>query len=103
VIPDLLYPGEMQGLHEEMDSFNYLPVCSREPADNPKGIRTGYVHKIYTDVVQAKPRIPQEDGTDLPSPAYFFLCGWKNMIDEARQRLADLGYDKKSIHFELYG
>ena len=103
VIPDLLYPGEMQGLHEEMENFNYLPVCSRETADNPVKIRTGYVHGVYEEVVNGKPRIPQEDGSTLPPPAYFFLCGWKNMIDEARQRLQDLGYDKKSIHFELYG
>jgi hypothetical protein len=25
------------------------------------------------------------------------------MIDEAKQRILDLGYDKKSIHLELYG
>ncbi|HTI93543.1 MAG TPA: FAD-dependent oxidoreductase [Puia sp.] len=36
-------------------------------------------------------------------PANFFLCGWKNMIDEAKQRILALGYDRKSIHQELYG
>jgi len=36
-------------------------------------------------------------------PANFFLCGWKNMIDEAKQRIQALGYDRKSIHQELYG
>ena len=36
-------------------------------------------------------------------PASFFLCGWKNMIDEAKQRIQALGYDRKSIHQELYG
>jgi len=25
------------------------------------------------------------------------------MITEARQRIQDLGVDKKSVHFELYG
>jgi hypothetical protein len=25
------------------------------------------------------------------------------MIDEAKQRIVELGYDKKSIHLELYG
>jgi ferredoxin-NADP reductase len=39
----------------------------------------------------------------LVKPAYFYLCGWRNMIDEAKQRILDLGYDKKSIHLELYG
>jgi len=37
------------------------------------------------------------------APAYFYLCGWKNMIDEAKQRILALGYDKKDIHLELYG
>ncbi len=103
LIPDMLYPGEMQGLQEEMATFTYLPVCSREPAENPQGIRTGYVHAAYEALINEKPRILNEDGTYSPSPAYFMLCGWKNMIDEARQRLQELGYDKKSVHFELYG
>ena len=34
---------------------------------------------------------------------HFYLCGWKNMVDEARNRLADMGYDKDHIHLELYG
>jgi ferredoxin-NADP reductase len=36
-------------------------------------------------------------------PAEFYLCGWKGMIDEARKRIADMGYDKKEIHYEIYG
>jgi ferredoxin-NADP reductase len=42
------------------------------------------------------------NGNGLP-PANFYLCGWKNMIDEARQRIQEMGYDKKAIHLELYG
>ena len=51
----------------------------------------GYVHTIYEELCAAK------------QPAGFFLCGWKNMIDEAKKRILELGYDKKSIHQELYG
>jgi CDP-4-dehydro-6-deoxyglucose reductase len=53
--------------------------------------RTGYVHAIYEELCGGHP------------PANFFLCGWKNMIDEARQRIQALGYERKSIHQELYG
>ena len=35
--------------------------------------------------------------------AAFYLCGWKNMIDEAKQRIQALGFDRKAIHQELYG
>jgi ferredoxin-NADP reductase len=31
------------------------------------------------------------------------LCGWKNMVDDAKDKLMQLGYDKKDIHLELYG
>jgi CDP-4-dehydro-6-deoxyglucose reductase len=31
------------------------------------------------------------------------LCGWKNMVDEAKQRILALGYEKKDVHLELYG
>jgi ferredoxin-NADP reductase len=36
-------------------------------------------------------------------PAKFYLCGWKNMIDEAKERIVAMGYDKKAIHLEIYG
>jgi len=33
----------------------------------------------------------------------FMLCGWRAMIDEARERILKMGYDKKDIHIEIYG
>jgi ferredoxin-NADP reductase len=86
---DVLYEREFRQLENDMKGFAYLPVFSREKAPH---IRSGYVHAVYEELIKAD-----------PSPAYFFLCGWKNMIDEARQKLSDLGIDKKNIHFELYG
>jgi CDP-4-dehydro-6-deoxyglucose reductase len=52
---------------------------------------SGYVHDIYERLCNSK------------SPAYFFLCGWKAMIDEAKLKILEMGYDKKDIHIELYG
>jgi CDP-4-dehydro-6-deoxyglucose reductase len=103
VIADLLYPDEMQALQSSLPGFHYLPVFSREPAQNTAGLRTGYVHHVYETLVQQQAGSTHAEGNTLPPPAYFFLCGWKNMIDEARQRLTALGYDKKSVHYELYG
>jgi len=31
------------------------------------------------------------------------LCGWRAMIDEGKERLLKMGYEKKDIHVELYG
>jgi hypothetical protein len=37
----------------------------------------------------------------IKQPASFYLCGWKGMIDEARKRIQDMGYDRRSIHLEI--
>jgi glycine betaine catabolism B len=84
---DLLYFDEMKELSHRIENFHYSPTLSRVEWEG----RKGYVHAVYEALLSNKP------------PAYFFLCGWKNMINDARHRLTALGYDKKEIHFELYG
>ncbi len=91
---DLLYLDEMKKLEQEVPKFHYLPTLSREEWDGC----CGYVHSIYENLVQQK-----MNGSSLPPPARFYLCGWKNMVDEAKQRIQQLGYDRKAIHQELYG
>lgn len=84
---DLLYHDEMKQLEIELESFHYLPTLSREQWDG----KTGYVHGIYEELIKEK------------QTAHFMLCGWRNMIDEAKQKLLGMGYGKKDIHQELYG
>ncbi len=84
---DLLYHTELQQLATVMPNFKYYPTLSRETWDG----HNGYVHPIYEQLCSHK------------QPANFWLCGWKNMIDEAKQRILALGYDKKQIHQEVYG
>ena len=84
---DLLYYEEMKALAEEMPSLSFLPTLSREKWEG----RQGYVHPIYEELAAAG------------QPASFFICGWRNMIDEARQRITEMGYERKTIHVELYG
>ena len=89
---DCLYRSELTALAEKIPDFHYIPTFSRETARPSESLfRTGYVHAIYEELCNKHP------------PANFFLCGWKNMIDEARQRIQALGYERKSIHQELYG
>lgn len=90
---DLLYPDEMRQLQASLPNFQYIPTLSREEDPEWWG-RKGYVHNIYEEMLQGHPE---------KLPAYFFLCGWKNMIDEAKQRILAMGYDRKDIHLELYG
>jgi ferredoxin-NADP reductase len=89
---DALYGSELKELEKHLPSFYYLPTFSREIS--APGKRTGYVHSVYEEILlQANPK----------PGAKFFLCGWKNMIDEAKQRIMAIGYDRKDIHLELYG
>ena len=83
----LLYFDELKKLQETMVGFQYLPTLSREQWEG----HTGYVHDIYESLCTER------------RPAVFFLCGWKGMIDEAKKRIIEMGYDKKDFHQEIYG
>ncbi|RYZ90864.1 MAG: FAD-dependent oxidoreductase [Proteobacteria bacterium] len=91
---DLLYVDELKRLEMEMENFHFFPTLSREQWDGC----CGYVHAVYENMVREK-----MNGSPEPPPANFYLCGWKAMIDEAKQRIQGLGYDRKAIHQELYG
>jgi CDP-4-dehydro-6-deoxyglucose reductase len=91
---DLLYAGELKRLEMEVENFHFLPTLSREKWDGC----CGYVHAVYENLIREK----MNGSTGLP-PANFYLCGWKVMVDEAKKRIVELGYDKKAIHLELYG
>ena len=81
---------KLKKLEDELPNYKYLPTFSREPENDL--VRRGYVHSVYEEII----------GTDKPD-AKFYLCGWKNMIDDAKQKILALGYDRKAIHLELYG
>jgi CDP-4-dehydro-6-deoxyglucose reductase len=87
---DLLYHNELIQLEKDMPNFKYIYALSREEDPTYHGVK-GYVHKVYEDLFSDH------------RPAYFYLCGWRNMIDDARHRLAAMGYGKDSVHVELYG
>jgi ferredoxin-NADP reductase len=100
---DTLYENEMKQLAAEMPLFTYLPTFSREVPGENGLYQTGYVHNLYEKQIQSNAMQHQQNGFSGLKPAKFMLCGWKNMIDEARNRIAGIGYEKKDIHFELYG
>lgn len=84
---DLLYFNEFSGMQEKVSGFHYLPTLSREEWEGA----SGYVHAIYEKHCSGR------------QPADFYLCGWRGMIDEAKERIIAMGYDKKAIHLEIYG
>jgi ferredoxin-NADP reductase len=89
---DALYGHELKALEAIEPQFYYHPSFSRE-AEIREGAHLGYVHETYKKLL----------ATSSNMDAHFYICGWKNMVDEARTTLADLGIPKNQIHFELYG
>ena len=77
----------MKALDNSVAGFAYIPVLSRERWEG----RSGYVHDVYEELCKEK------------QPAHFLLCGWRGMIDEAKTRIVEMGYDKRDIHVEIYG
>jgi len=84
----ILYLEEWQKLSEEQAHFKYDIALSREDYNGYRG----YVHDIYKKFY-----------SDPKPNLLFYLCGWQNMVDEARKNLLDLGYQKNQIIEELYG
>lgn len=85
---DILYFKEFKELAEDHKNFNFIPVLSR---DNPGWTgKKGYVHEIYQEIFSDKRN------------ATFYMCGWKDMLKDARLNLEKMGYDKKKIKFESY-
>jgi CDP-4-dehydro-6-deoxyglucose reductase len=85
---DILYRKEMEELQRQVPSFRFIPVLSR--ANEGWNGKSGYVHQVYEEIFADR------------RPAWFYICGWADMLKEARQRLEAMGYDKKSIRFESY-
>ncbi|GIS31914.1 MAG: hypothetical protein Ct9H90mP3_7100 [Flammeovirgaceae bacterium] len=66
-----------------------ISLFSREKGDG----KPGYVHDQYLNLVK---------NNVLENPT-FFLCGWRDMIKEARLNLKEQGFDSKKIKLEIYG
>jgi ferredoxin-NADP reductase len=101
---DCLYRSELEELEKKIPGFNYIPTFSREvPDEINKLVRTGYVHAVYEEICRNNIQLNTVENISIVKPAHFFLCGWKNMIAEAKQKIQAFGYDRKNIHQELYG
>lgn len=83
---DLLYREEFEEMEKQFSNFYYFPVLSRE---NWNGL-SGYVHSHYERKIEHQP------------DAMFFLCGWTQMIREARDKIKALGYSRQDIKVEFY-
>lgn len=88
-LKEVVYYNEMLELQAQYPSFKFIPVLSREDETTWNG-QHGYVHPVYQQLFENK------------RPALFYICGWKNMVREARENLKLMGYGKAEIKFESY-
>jgi CDP-4-dehydro-6-deoxyglucose reductase len=89
-LQDVLYREELESWPQIIPGFSFHLTLSREQEAGYTG-RKGYVHPVYEALFSDR------------REAQFYLCGWRNMIDEAQQRILAMGYRQKNIHIELYG
>ena len=99
---DLGYRAELERMAAHHANLTYLPVVSRPDED-----WAGWTGRLpgWLD----RPELPEACGFDLaPQPTHVLLCGNPGMIEEARARLAEKGFDSGtpkapgSLHVEKY-
>jgi CDP-4-dehydro-6-deoxyglucose reductase len=84
----LLYRAEFEELSRRFANFRFWPTLSR-PETEWTG-RTGYVQQHALEAVGER--------RDLD----VYICGLKAMVDDMRQRLKTIGFDRKQIIVEKY-
>lgn len=93
----ILYYDEMIQLEKDIPQFKYHIILSREAWNG----KQGYVHSVYKELIQnyfAQIENGSYNGLDIE----FFICGWKEMVKQAKANLQNLGFDKKQIKIEIY-
>ncbi len=88
-LKDVLFREELEQLQKTFPHFTYKFVLSKEESSEYNGLK-GHVHQLYESEFSDKRK------------ADFYICGWKGMINEARERLHAMGYASKKIHLEVY-
>lgn len=93
---ELYYREEFEAVAAHYANFHYLPTLSRA-AEDWTGLR-GYVQEHAARIV--KERHTRASGLEFDIHAY--ICGLSPMIHAVRERLKDLGWNRKQIITERY-
>jgi ferredoxin-NADP reductase len=84
----LLYLSEFNQLARDYSNFRFLPTITR-PTATWTGL-TGRIQAHLFDFVGER-RNPE-----------VYICGMKEMVDDVRKRLKEMGFDRRQIIFEKY-
>jgi len=84
----LLYHDEWLRMAREFPNFRYLPTLTR-----PTATWQGLTGRIHAHALEAL-----GDRRDMD----VYICGLREMVDELRGKLKELGFDRKRIIYEKY-
>jgi ferredoxin-NADP reductase len=84
----LLYHDELSALAETHPNFHYLPTLTRPPDH-----WTGRAGRVQQPAIEAL-----GDRRDID----VYICGLREMVDDMRLRLKEIGLDRKRIIYEKY-
>lgn len=84
----LLYREEFEQLARDRRTFRFLPTISQPGEDWPG--RRGRVQPHLEEALDGR--------RDLD----VYICGLKEMVNDVRERLARMGFDRKQIVYERY-
>ena len=84
----ILYRAEFEEMAREYSQFRFRPTVSR-PEATWAG-RTGHVQAHLADAIGGRRDVD------------FYLCGLKQMVDDVRGLLKEMGFDRKQIRYEKY-
>jgi ferredoxin-NADP reductase len=84
----LLYRPEFEEMEREFPQFRFWPTLTQPGPD-----WTGRTGRVQTHLIEA---IDGRKDIDI------YLCGLRPMVDEVRQALKSMGFDRKQIRYEKY-
>jgi len=101
---EIYYQKYFERIAAERHNFHYLSTLSR-PHDGWEGLR-GYVQNHVAEIVSERARKHSEPVVTIAEPTGFdihaYVCGLNNMVSANRDKLKELGWQRKQIIFERY-
>jgi ferredoxin-NADP reductase len=88
----LMYRAEFEEMTRRYPHFRFLPTLTRPGPD-----WTGLTGRVQQHLIHA---LGEEPGPRLDVDV--FLCGLKAMVDDVRNTLKAMGFDRKQILYEKY-
>jgi CDP-4-dehydro-6-deoxyglucose reductase len=84
----LLYHDELSALAERYPNFRYVPTLTRPPEH-----WTGLAGRVQQPTLEA---LGDRRDVDV------YICGLREMVDDVRLKLKEIGLDRKQIIYERY-